>query len=118
MDNLLRETIEELASYELTPADVRWVGSQSGDYSCTWVEFAEIANIEYSDGYGTQLIAKDLVVVGDGWWLERHEYDGSEWWEHKSLPKQADYPRPIQRVIAPDIYSTGDVEKLNKEAAK
>lgn len=26
------------------------------------------------------------MVVGDDWWLERHEYDGSEWWEFKRLP--------------------------------
>ena len=32
-------------------------------------------------------VADDLVVVGDSWWLERHEYDGSEWWEYKEKPK-------------------------------
>jgi len=24
--------------------------------------------------------------VGDDWWLERHEYDGSEWWVFQKLP--------------------------------
>lgn len=28
----------------------------------------------------------DLLVVGNNWWLERHNYDGSEWWEFKRLP--------------------------------
>ena len=28
------------------------------------------------------------VAVGDNWWLERAEYDGSEWWEFKTIPKE------------------------------
>jgi hypothetical protein len=27
-----------------------------------------------------------LEIVGDDWWLERHEYDGAEWWEYKTKP--------------------------------
>lgn len=29
-----------------------------------------------------------LIVVGKDFWLERHEYDGSEWWEFKSIPME------------------------------
>ena len=32
-------------------------------------------------------VAEDLVVVGDNWWIERHEYDGNEWWEYKEKAK-------------------------------
>jgi len=33
------------------------------------------------------IIRNDLYVVGEDWWLERGEYDGSEWWEFKRLPE-------------------------------
>lgn len=29
------------------------------------------------------MAATDLIVCGKNWWLERHEYDGAEWWEFK-----------------------------------
>ena len=45
-------------------------------------------NKEYDDGYGETEVKDDLQIVGANWWLERHEYDGSEWWEFKSLPTQ------------------------------
>jgi len=42
--------------------------------------------VEYDSGYGATKVAKDLVIVGEDWWLERCEYNGSEWWEFKTLP--------------------------------
>jgi hypothetical protein len=32
-----------------------------------------------------------IIVVGKDWWLERHEYDGSEWWEFKTMPDKNKY---------------------------
>lgn len=76
--NLLKETLEVLAQHEKSPADVQWVGGDA--YWFTWDEFAELADREYDDGFGGQEVARDLVVVGDGWYMYRGEYDGSEWW--------------------------------------
>ena len=39
--------------------------------------------------------ATDLVLVGDGWWIERCEYDGSEWWEFKTIPTEKAKVVPI-----------------------
>ena len=83
---LLQETIDKLSKHYKSPTHVQWVGSADGKQSMTWTEFEAIANIEYDGGYGGQEISADLVVVGDDWWLERHEYDGSEWWEFKTMP--------------------------------
>lgn len=47
-----------------------------------------LERINVNNGYGWPEIPKDLVVVGDNWWLERAEYDGSEWWEFKTIPKE------------------------------
>lgn len=83
---LLQETIDNLSEHGKAPADVRWVGSKDGKLSITWEEFTKIADLEYNDGYGGQEVATDLVVVGVSWWLDRREYDGSEWWDFHSLP--------------------------------
>ena len=40
----------------------------------------------YDSGYGGQELF-GTVWFNDGTWLERGEYDGSEWWEYKHFPK-------------------------------
>ena len=87
MENLLEETKEKLAVCHKTPKDVLWVGTSDGSEAITWEEFAKIADFDYDDGYGLNEIRLDLVVVGKDWWLERYEYDGSEWWVYKEHPK-------------------------------
>lgn len=47
--------------------------------------FLNKINFEYDDGYGGQFLY-GTVWLDDGSWLERGEYDGSEWWEHKTCP--------------------------------
>lgn len=50
-------------------------------------EFIEVCKrISYCDGYGAQTLF-GCVVFNDGSWLERHEYDGAEWWEYKRTPR-------------------------------
>ena len=87
MENLLEETKEKLAVCHKMPKDVLWVGSSDGSEAITWEEFEKLADFDYDDGYGWIEIRLDLVVVGKGWWLERYEYDGSEWWVYKEQPK-------------------------------
>lgn len=88
MRNLLEETIEVLQRNGKTPKDVLWVGSKSG--IGTWDKFEAIADFEYDDGYGGNEIHSSAKIVGPDWWLERGEYDGSEWWEFKRRPEQPD----------------------------
>ena len=88
MSNLLRETISTLNKNGKNSGDVRFV--QSPRCSFSWDEFAALADRDYNSGYGGNEVLQELVVVGDVWWLERHEYDGSEWWEYKERPKQID----------------------------
>jgi len=82
--NLLKETIKFLQDHKKLETDVLWVGSLN--LRCTWAEFKKLADIAYDSGYGGQEVAQDLIVVGNDWWLERNEYDGSEWWEFKKYP--------------------------------
>lgn len=114
MIRLLRETIDVIHENKKKLEDVLWVGSEDYGY-ITWVEFAKIADTtEYNNGYGGAEIATDLVVVGKDWWLERHEYDGSEWWEYKSLPVKPELHQRINiKVIGNNSWST--LKEKNEE---
>ncbi len=83
--NLLEETVRTLKDFNLSPADVEFIGN--GESFMFWNDFEKVANFEYDPGYGLEEISLSLVVVGRDWWLERHEYDGSEWWEYKERPR-------------------------------
>ncbi len=96
MKNLLQETIECLNEGGKSPKDVLWCGLE--DEWFTWEDFAAVANIEYDSGFGTEEIPLDLVIVGKDFWIERHEHDGAEWWEYKSLPS-----RPEVHIIPGSI---------------
>ena len=46
----------------------------------------DLLDFEYDNGYGTQEVF-GVVWFADGTWAERGEYDGSEWWEHHTIPE-------------------------------
>lgn len=46
-----------------------------------------LASIDYDNGYGCQELF-GTIVFKDNTWLERGEYDGSEWWELRELPTE------------------------------
>ena len=94
ISNLLKETIEVLRENGKSEEDVLWCGSEEFGWF-TWEDFKELADFEYCNDYGLQEIASDLLVVGKDFWLERHQYDGAEWWEFKTLPKKPkNYRKP------------------------
>lgn len=115
MTNLLQETLSVLKHYNLAPEDVQWCGSSDGRYFFTWEQFVSLADIEYDKSYGIQVIARDLVIVGTDWWLERGEYDGSEWWEHKTMPQPtADGLLPHRLSRSTPTSRWGTLERINK----
>ena len=87
--NLLDETLEHLKQVGKTPADVSWVKFGKEDqFYCSWDEFAAVASFTYDNGYGGAEVCTGLKIVGADWWVERGEYDGSEWWEFKTKPEK------------------------------
>lgn len=100
MINLLQETIEILKENGKTETDVLWVGRgfetlNMKEYKTTWEDFKAKADFNYDDGFGGNEIPMDLIIVGKDFWLERHEYDGSEWWEFKTMPKEPKETREL-----------------------
>jgi hypothetical protein len=108
MTNLLGDILGSLDEAKKTEEDILWVGSRDGVYGLSWSEFRPIADVtEFDSGYGGAEIAEDLVVVfGDGSWLERHEYDGAEWWEYKSEPVRSADTKPFHTAYRGDQYWT------------
>jgi hypothetical protein len=101
MVNLLEETLKKLQENGKSEKDVLFV--ESFPLVTDWDSFKRNANFEYDNGYGCNEISLGLKIVGDTWWLERDEYDGSEWWNFKTHPdastKRNAYPHEIMRMI-------------------
>jgi hypothetical protein len=100
MINLLIETQLMLNRLQKTPDDVIFIGSQDGEFACTWEEFQLLANQEYDNGYGAQKVACDLIIVfNDNSYLDRSEYDGSENWRYNFIPKPQTTTKPIKSLF-------------------
>ena len=96
----LDETKEILKLHGRIPGDVKWCGAVGYGYF-TWQDFAKLSRKDYHRGFGGAEVAGNLIVVGDDFWLERHEYDGSEWWEFKSMPvKPGNYRVPEELIVS------------------
>lgn len=103
-ENFLKETVQKLLYHGKTPKDVLWVGMQKS--WTTWQNFQDVADFEYDSGYGSQQIVEDLIIVGKDWWLERGEYDGSEWWEFKQYPVRPEEIRSIKTIQRADCWDS------------
>ncbi len=99
MTNLYQQLLEKLEANDKTLADIVWIGSDDGLLVIPISNLKDVFDVDYDNSYGAQEIASDLVVVGDGWWLERFEYDGAEWWDYKSTPILQSEPKVSNRVL-------------------
>lgn len=109
MANLLEDTLASMNMHGKTVDDIAWIGSKHMEIPID--KFMKLADKWYDGGFGAQEVATDLVVVfNDGTWLERHEYDGSEWWEYKKTPQRPNFlmenPIAVMRSQVPDRYNT------------
>lgn len=96
--NLKYETLKALKDHGRTEDDIVYVGTNT--FRIPLEDFWELANVDYDNGYGGAEIVEDIIVVGRGWWLERHEYDGSEWWEYKECPPVPSRVEKVSSILA------------------
>ena len=111
--NLWEETINVLNKHGLSFDDILYIQGQ--DFRIQKENFEAVAKwTNYNAGFGSQKVATDLVVVGEDWWLDRKEYDGSEWWEFNKKPER------LEQLVEIDILSGGmwDTLKELKEKAE
>lgn len=108
MSNLLEETLEKLKESDKKESEVEWVGTSTKWFS--WDHFKKISDEEYDSSYGSEEVYPGLLIVGSNWWLERHEYDGSEWWEYKEIPKKPERFIEVSNVFVDDHYKFPEME--------
>lgn len=109
MKNLLSETINIIEEHGKNESMVEWCGTSKVYFD--WETFKILANVEYDSGFGSPDVATDLIVAGDDWWIERHEYDGSEWWEFKKLPKKPSEFKAPKKLIGGMWDSLAEINK-------
>lgn len=86
MVNFETETLDMLQyACGKTVHDVLFVQTKKSQVSMQTF-LRSIKGFEYDNGFGGHRINLDLKIVGKDWWLEREEYDGSEWWVFKTMP--------------------------------
>lgn len=85
MHPLYRSAERELAAHQKSARDVLAVRTADGAFAGSWEDFGDLA-----------ICAADLVVVGDGWWLER----GPFWtWRFVEPPLPAVGAKPLAGAI-------------------
>lgn len=88
--NLYDETVKELMQHKKEINEIDFISC--GGVLIDKDTFFDCAReVWYDNGFGSQSINETLLIVGKDWWLERAEYDGSEWWEYKEKPNKMDY---------------------------
>ncbi len=83
--NAKRELLQKIDNIDKKIEDVDWLEISLPYYEHKKYTKIEELDIEYNNDFGTQHLYGS-VVFKDGTWLERGEYDGSEWWEYKQVP--------------------------------
>lgn len=94
MEHLGNEIRYVLKAHSLAVADVAYVEAHDADGNPRYVDvesfLAYADRVDYDSGYGGQNIDPYLeIVLKDGSWFDRREYDGSEWFEYHS-PRNVD----------------------------
>ena len=112
MTNLWEETIKIIEHYDKTWDDVQIIYGEK--FQITKDNFEKVAKeTNYDSGYGSQKIAKDLVIIGTGFAMSRKEYDGSEWWNF--LYTGFDIPKEFKEIKHLGGGYWDNLSELNKE---
>lgn len=86
LTNAYDELMSMLAVHCYTVDDIAWVADAR--YRLPLPEFLDrLKDTNYYAGYGSVEFDPSIVVMlDDGSWFERAEYDGSEWWQYRYVP--------------------------------
>lgn len=101
MRNLQRETLDAIVRAGKTVEDIAYCSiTIDVNYKQQELLKGKILDIDkldfmYENGYGSQKI-NGFIVFNDKTWLERSEYDGSEWWDYRKCPSK---PKGVQCLI-------------------
>ena len=66
--------------------EINYIDLKIGFSEIEFNAFLRLIDREYDNGFGGQRLFGNVWFT-DGTWLDRGEYDGSEWWEYLKLPE-------------------------------
>ena len=114
--NFLNETNDCIKDSGHSIEDIIFIGSSDGEYGCDWNQFESIANFEYDDGFGSQKIPTDLIIVfSDNSTMWRGEYDGAEAWEYSKLFKMPAEFKKLNSLICPEKVGWYSIKEIHEE---
>lgn len=108
--NFGKETRNTLNYYGFTINDISWIGTR--EFKVPIDEFFRLANnTMYDNGYGIAAIPLDLfIVMKDGSYFERREYDGSEWWQYINVVKEPQVTFNFRSTVI--LFNNNNTENL------
>lgn len=108
--NFGKETRNTLNHYSFTIDDISWIGTR--EFKVPINEFFRLANnTMYDNGYGIPAIPLDLLIVmKDGSYFERREYDGSEWWQYIKVLKEPQVTFNFKSTVI--LFNNNNTEDL------
>ena len=104
--NLKEETLKVLHHNGKRRSDVKYVCGD--DFRISREQFWKWADTEY-DPYGAPEIATDLMLIGEDFWMERSEYEGSELWDFHTMPDTTGLP--IRKITALSVRQYNAIHK-------
>lgn len=122
MANLYLETKEKLEELDFTWDSIKYISVKDSDWKDDaklyeikiddFIKFAKSYN--YDEGFGGAEVNKTLrIVFYDDSFLERGEYDGSEWWEYKKLEKPIEmYKGDVKKILSTKLLYIDDDDEL------
>lgn len=97
--DLIQETKDFISALGYKKEDIQWMGGR--DFAIPIDDFWNSKPQFYSAGYGWQEVAPDFkVAFKDHSWIQREEYDGSEWWEYYHYPEMPLRIESVNNFIA------------------
>lgn len=114
--NFLYETTAAIAESGHVPEDIVFIGSEKTGHQCTWSEFECLADVEYDEKLGGQLVPYDLqIVFSDDHRMTRIHNGWEECWIYSVPFVIPEKHRAITSLVRPaDDYLGGrSIEDLN-----
>lgn len=109
------ETERALQLAGKSASQVLWVGSKDGVFYMSWETFvSQFEDLTYQRFSNAELIAKDLVIVGGDWWLERTQDGITQLWELKQYPRRRGQGLTFRKILSRRGTPTG-LRRLNPQ---
>lgn len=115
MSNFFDETFDLMKEIGLSPNQIDFIGSETGEYKCTWGEFVLLADESYEvNGLLWSTIPSDLVIVfKNGTVFVRDGDDCYEYWRVVIPTKSQRNVKKITKLFSPLLGQT--VKETNEE---